>query len=129
MAPQPIAPNAAGSAPASRRVGFDREMAARLRRVVGDFATSEMGGRAGLLALLLLALLLGINALNVVNSYVGRNFMTAIQRRDNHAFVNQALFYAAVFAASGASALASSPASFLGIAFLRLFLTVILVTK
>src|SRR5215468_9724369 len=88
----------------SQQVRFDRQMAARLRGVIRDFATSEKGGRAAALAGLLLTLLLAINGLNVVNSYIGRNFMTAIEQRDRPAFVNQALFYAAVFAASTVAA-------------------------
>ena len=48
----------------------------------------------------LVALLCGVNGLNVVNSYVGRNFMTAIADRDRAGFIQQALFYIGVFAAS-----------------------------
>jgi len=88
----------------SQQVRFDRQMAARLRGVIRDFATSEKGGRAAALAGLLLTLIMAINGLNVVNSYIGRNFMTAIEQRDRPAFVNQALFYAAVFAASTVAA-------------------------
>jgi len=52
-----------------------RETALRLGRVVRRFVTSEeVGGRAIGLAALLLALMVGINALNVVNSYVSRYF-------------------------------------------------------
>ena len=40
------------------------------------------------------------NGLNVVNSYVGRNFMTAIADRNKAEFVRQAMFYIGVFAAS-----------------------------
>jgi putative ATP-binding cassette transporter len=48
----------------------------------------------------LLVLLLAINGFNVVNSYVGRDFMTAIERRDRAAFVRQALLYVGVFGLS-----------------------------
>lgn len=48
----------------------------------------------------LVALLGGAIGLNVVNSYVGRNFMTAIADRDKAEFARQALFYIAVFAGS-----------------------------
>jgi putative ATP-binding cassette transporter len=48
----------------------------------------------------LIALLCGVNGLNVVNSYVGRNFMTAIADRHKAEFIRQALFYLGVFAAS-----------------------------
>ena len=43
----------------------------------------------------LLALLCGANGLNVVNSYVGRNFMSAIAERQTAEFVRQAMFYVA----------------------------------
>ena len=48
----------------------------------------------------LLALLCGANGLTVANSYVGRNFMTAIAERHSAEFVRQAMFYVGVFAAS-----------------------------
>ena len=49
---------------------------------------------------ILLALLCGANGLTVANSYVGRNFMTAIAERHSAEFVRQAMFYVGVFAAS-----------------------------
>jgi len=52
-------------------------------------------------------LLLGINGLNVLNSYVGRDFMTAIEQRDRAAFLRQALLYVAVFGASTVAAVLS----------------------
>jgi putative ATP-binding cassette transporter len=84
----------------SQEVGFRRETTVRLGRAIRNFATSEVGTPAAALAGLLLALLLAINGLNVVNSYVGRHFMTAIERRDSHEFVRQALIYVGVFAVS-----------------------------
>ncbi len=72
-------------------------------RVVGltkPFFVSHMRWRAaafiGVLALLLVAL----NVLNVVNSYVGRNFMTAISRRDHEQYFRFTLLYLGVFAVS-----------------------------
>ena len=41
-----------------------------------------------------------VNVLNVVNSYVGRDFMTSVERRDLHAFWFQAALYIGVFAIS-----------------------------
>jgi len=70
----------------------------RLGRTIRAFATSEVGGRAAALSALLLALLLAMNGLNVINSYVGRDFMTAIERRDSQGFVRMALVYVGVFA-------------------------------
>lgn len=71
---------------------------------VGNFATCEVRGRAGVLAGVLLALLFGINGLNVVNSYVGRDFMTAIEHRDRAGFVRYAIAYVVVFGASTVAA-------------------------
>ena len=49
---------------------------------------------------LLLILLLSLSGLNVVNSYVGRDFMTAISERQHARFLRYALLYVAVFAVS-----------------------------
>jgi vitamin B12/bleomycin/antimicrobial peptide transport system ATP-binding/permease protein len=46
------------------------------------------------------ALLLALNGLNVANSYVGRNFITAIARRDHAQYLRFAVLYLCVFAAS-----------------------------
>jgi vitamin B12/bleomycin/antimicrobial peptide transport system ATP-binding/permease protein len=72
----------------------------RFSRAVRNFAFSEVGRKAQGLFALLCALLLGINGLNVVNSYVARDFMTAIESRNMTAFIWQAGVYIAVFAAS-----------------------------
>ncbi len=86
--------------PIQQHMGLDRHTLGRLVRAIRTFAISEVGGRAALLAGLLITLLLAINGLNVVNSFVGRDFMTAIERRNGSAFAYQAVLYAAVFAAS-----------------------------
>jgi len=82
----------------SQEITFGRQTLVRLRRAIVDFGRSEVGGQAKVRAGLLLVFLLAINALNVVNSYVGRDFMTAIERRDWSAFVSEALLYLGVFA-------------------------------
>jgi len=69
----------------------------RFTRAVRQFATSEVGGKARLLFAILMALLVGMNGLNVINSYVGRNFMTAIANRDLPEFRVQVAFYVLVF--------------------------------
>jgi putative ATP-binding cassette transporter len=74
--------------------------AARFAQAVTRFANSEVGWKAKLIFGVLVVLLWGANALNVVNSYVGRNFMTAIADRDMSGFVRQAFLYIGVFAAS-----------------------------
>jgi putative ATP-binding cassette transporter len=77
-----------------------RVSAARFAAAVKFFATSNVGWKAKLLFAMLVVLLLGVNALNVGNSYVGRNFMSAIQERNRTEFIRQAIFYVGVFAGS-----------------------------
>ncbi len=55
-------------------------------------------------AITLVVMILIINGLNVVNSYVGRDFMSAIENRDIHAFRYQAMMYATIFVASSMAA-------------------------
>jgi putative ATP-binding cassette transporter len=64
------------------------------------FTSSQVGLKAKGLGALLIAFLFGINGLNVVNSYVGRDFMTAIENRNQAEFLFQAFLYIGVFAAS-----------------------------
>ena len=77
-----------------------RVTASRFGHTVKDFASSEVGWKAKLIFAGLVVLLFGANGLNVVNSYVGRNFMTSIADRDKVEFTRQASFYIGVFAAS-----------------------------
>src|SRR5215469_15488647 len=86
------------------RLPLDRLTWSRWRTAVRAFATCEVGGRAKALFAALFALLLAINGLNVVNSYVGRDFMTAIEERNMRGFVTKALLYIGVFAASTVAA-------------------------
>ena len=72
----------------------------RFVQAVRSFADSEVGWKAKLMFAGLIALLFGINGLNVVNSYVGREFMTAIADRNKAEFLRQGVFYIGVFAAS-----------------------------
>jgi putative ATP-binding cassette transporter len=58
---------------------------------------SEVGGKARAWLALLVGLLLAISGLNVLNSYVGRDFMTAIADRDTKVFVAKMILYVAVF--------------------------------
>ncbi|MBB3594540.1 putative ATP-binding cassette transporter [Rhizobium sp. BK529] len=74
--------------------------AIRFIRAIKLFMTSDVGGRAGFLLASLVALFGGISALNVVNSFVGRHFMTAIAERQTAEFIRQAILYAGAFAAS-----------------------------
>jgi putative ATP-binding cassette transporter len=67
-------------------------------RALRLFVASDVGRQAvGWLALLL-GVLVAVNALNVVNSYVGRDFMTAISDRRPRQYATYALLYLGVFA-------------------------------
>lgn len=84
-----------------KKVPINRETWNRFIEYVKAFATSKQaGGKAKSLSALLIGLLLAINGLNVVNSYVGRDFMTAIENRNRAEFLLQALLYVSVFGAS-----------------------------
>ncbi|MBM4202093.1 MAG: ABC transporter ATP-binding protein/permease, partial [Gammaproteobacteria bacterium] len=72
----------------------------RFVRVVRAFVTSEVGWKARVLSALLLLFLFAINGFNVVSSYVGRDFMTAVADRKMFEFVWQAIMYVTVFGAS-----------------------------
>ncbi|WP_183922243.1 ABC transporter ATP-binding protein/permease [Rhizobium mongolense] len=74
--------------------------ATRFVRAVKIFMTSDVGGRARFLLFALFTLFGGISALNVVNSFVGRYFMTAIAEKQTAEFIRQAILYTGAFAAS-----------------------------
>lgn len=69
-------------------------------RLVVNFRKSELGPTATYLFVSLIVLLIAFNALNIVNSYVGRDFMSALADRNSDAFVRQAFLYVLVFAGS-----------------------------
>lgn len=71
----------------------------RLIGAIRAVVTSEIGGKFRLMFAAILLLLVGISALNVVSSYVGRDLMTAIEQRSHSRFVSMAALYVAVFAA------------------------------
>ena len=84
-----------------KKVLVNRETWDHFIHWVKIFLTAEQVGRkARWLIALLIVFMLGINALNVLNSYVGRDFMTAIEDRNRSGFLLMALFYIGVFAAS-----------------------------
>jgi vitamin B12/bleomycin/antimicrobial peptide transport system ATP-binding/permease protein len=72
------------------------------RRLVGAIrlvASSEIGGKFRWMLGAILLLLVGINALNVLNSYVGRDLITAIEHRSVSGFITQSVLWVAVFTA------------------------------
>lgn len=77
-----------------------RQILRQMWRAVAMFLKSPVGGKAKWLAASLLILMLSINGMNVVNSYVGRYFMSSIESKDTSGFVFYAWMYVAVFAAS-----------------------------
>lgn len=72
----------------------------RMKRSIGAFLSSPAGGRARWLLAMLLICMLCINGMNVLNSYVGRYFMSAIEKRDMAGFAHYAWLYVAVFGGS-----------------------------
>ena len=83
---------------------LNRETLRRFIQAVKALLTSEVRRSAIILLVLLLVFALSVNGLNVVNSYVGRDFMSAIAERNLRGFVRLALLYIGVFAASTAVA-------------------------
>ena len=88
------------AAPAEQHVRLDRRTWARFVWAVRNFVTSEVRWKARAFFALLIGFLFGINGLNVITSYVARDFMTAIEHRDRAAFVWQATLYVGVFMTS-----------------------------
>lgn len=82
------------------RVRIDRQAWLRFLRMIKNFWASEVGTKAATWFAGLIVLLFGINGLNIVNSYVGRDFMTAVANRDASGFARLAFLYIGVFVAS-----------------------------
>lgn len=84
----------------SNEARLSRESWRHFVNAIRSFLTSEVRGKAIFLCFALLVIFLGISGLNVINSYVGRDFMTAIESKDRSGFRYYALLYVVVFAAS-----------------------------
>ncbi len=84
----------------SEKLQIIRATVKRLQAVLRMFAKSEQGPKGITFAAMLVLLMVGINGLNVINSYVGRDFMSAIEHRDMAVFRHQSLLYVGVFLAS-----------------------------
>jgi putative ATP-binding cassette transporter len=76
----------------------------RLRGVLRSLVTSKEGPRAVVFAVTLVLLMVAITGLNVLNSYVGRDFMSSIEHRNMRSFELQTLYYVGVFLLSTAAA-------------------------
>jgi putative ATP-binding cassette transporter len=84
----------------AERITINRLTWIRCGHAIKAFVVSEVGARAKLLALALVLMLVATNGLNVVNSYVGRDFMTAIERQNMPGFLRWGMAYVGVFALS-----------------------------
>jgi putative ATP-binding cassette transporter len=76
---------------------LDRASWTRLWGAIRAVLASEIGGKFRWMLGGILALLLGINGLNVLGSYVGRDLMTAIEQRRVTSFLSNALLWLGVF--------------------------------
>lgn len=77
-----------------------RELFRRLARSLGFLLTSPVAGKARWLLAGLFVLMFCINGANVVNSFIGRHFMSAIESRDTGGFIRFAWLYVAIFVVS-----------------------------
>jgi putative ATP-binding cassette transporter len=68
----------------------------RIRQTLSDFMHSGCGGAAKRLFALLILCMLALNGLNVVNSYVGRDFISSVESRDMPRFMWVSLVYVLV---------------------------------
>ncbi|MEO8615482.1 MAG: ABC transporter transmembrane domain-containing protein, partial [Luteolibacter sp.] len=82
------------------KVAISRHTFRRLLHAIGMFLKSSVGGKARWLLAALFLLMFCINGMNVANSFVGRYFMSAIEKHDSPGFVHFAWLYVAVFAGS-----------------------------
>jgi vitamin B12/bleomycin/antimicrobial peptide transport system ATP-binding/permease protein len=69
----------------------------RFRGALRMLVKSEYGPKATIFAATLVVMMFGINGLNVLNSYVGRDFMSAIESKNLSAFWAQGVLYSVVF--------------------------------
>ena len=79
-------------------IALHRRTWSRFVAIGTPFLQSDVRWKALALLALLIALLLSISGLNILNSYVGRDFMTAVAQREVSRFSALALRYAGVFA-------------------------------
>lgn len=82
------------------RVPVTADIWGRFVQMLRELGRSDEGPRARGLLVMLIVFMFAINGLNVLNSYVNRDFMTSIENRDMDAFVFNALLYVGVFALS-----------------------------
>jgi vitamin B12/bleomycin/antimicrobial peptide transport system ATP-binding/permease protein len=91
---------AADPAMNATRVSLSKTTWLRFWGMLKALHQSPAGPQAQWFAGCLIGLLLAINGLNVVNSYVGRDFITAIESKELGGFLHYAVLYVMVFAIS-----------------------------
>ncbi|MBK1719998.1 ABC transporter ATP-binding protein/permease [Thiocystis violacea] len=72
----------------------------RFRLMMRELGRSEIGGKARLMFALLIVFLFAINGLNVLTSYVNRDFMTSIENKNMDGFLFYALLFVGVMGVS-----------------------------
>lgn len=83
-----------------QRSAFSSDVFRRIFQALAAFLKSPAGGKAKWFLILLFGLMLCINGMNVVNSFVGKHFMSSIEMRNSDGFVRFAWLYVVVFACS-----------------------------
>jgi putative ATP-binding cassette transporter len=78
----------------------ENELLARIRQALSSFSSSDKGRTGRRLFGLLIACMLLINILNVINSYVGRDFISSVESKDKARFLLSAVMYLMVFSLS-----------------------------
>lgn len=85
---------------ASQPESFDLKTLSRFLAIVKKLVLNQIGQKLWFFLALLIFMSLSVNGLNVLNSYVGRDFMTEIEHRNTSGFIHQALIYVLVFGVS-----------------------------
>lgn len=75
---------------------------ARLSKIIRQLIQSKQGPTAIRYAITLVILVVLFNVFNVINSYVGRDFISSIEQKNVNAFYINAILYAIVFIISSA---------------------------
>ncbi len=76
------------------------ELLLRVRQALTSFSSSDNGRAGWRLFVLLIACMLMISGLNVLNSYIGRDFISSVESRDMPRFVFASVVYLIVFGVS-----------------------------
>jgi vitamin B12/bleomycin/antimicrobial peptide transport system ATP-binding/permease protein len=84
----------------SEKIQLIRTTWKRFVSVLRMLVKSEQGPKAIAFATTLIVFMFAINGLNVINSYVGRDFMSAVEARKMDEFKHQAFLYIGIFIAS-----------------------------